>query len=107
MRGPDEGNGDRAWHGTLRCCAVRDGAPASIVTSVMKPAALDVELDDNGAAATEKADWRKEVGEERTQRKLLTRAYLDLWQWAERMGLDSPAGPAPMPPTGFDLTPWR
>ncbi|MFD7791040.1 hypothetical protein [Streptomyces sp. NPDC059759] len=59
------------------------------------------------ALATEKADRRKEVGEERTQRKLLTRAYLDLWQWAERVGPDTPAGPAPEPPVGLDLSPWR
>lgn len=56
---------------------------------------------------TEKADRRKEVGEERAQRKLLTRAYLDLWLWAERVGPDTPAGPAPEPPDGLDLTPWR
>ncbi|MER6435409.1 hypothetical protein ABT275_03470 [Streptomyces sp. NPDC001185] len=57
--------------------------------------------------ATEKTDRRKEVGEERTQRKLLTRAYLDLWQWAKRVGPDTPAGPAPEPPTELDLSPWR
>ncbi|MEU1496975.1 hypothetical protein [Streptomyces sp. NPDC005732] len=57
--------------------------------------------------ATEKADRRKEVGEERTQRKLLTRAYLDLWQWAKRVGPDTPAGPAPEPPAELDLSPWR
>ncbi|MFJ9628107.1 hypothetical protein ACIRU8_10485 [Streptomyces sp. NPDC101175] len=56
---------------------------------------------------TEKAERRREVGEERTQRKLLTRAYLDLWQWAKRVGPDTPAGPAPEPPAELDLSPWR
>ncbi|MGW9058923.1 hypothetical protein [Streptomyces sp. NPDC055733] len=49
----------------------------------------------------------KEVKEERTQRKLLTRAYLDLFQWARRVGPDTPAGPAPEPPVELDLTPWH
>lgn len=49
----------------------------------------------------------KEVKEERTQRKLLTRAYLDLVQWARRVGPGTPAGPAPEPPAELDLTPWR
>jgi hypothetical protein len=56
-------------------------------------------------AITERLD--KEVKEERTQRKLLTRAYLDLHQWARRVGPDTPAGPAPEPPADLDLTPWR
>ncbi|MFD6532866.1 hypothetical protein [Streptomyces sp. NPDC060184] len=47
----------------------------------------------------------KEVSEERVQRKLLPRAYLDLWGWARRVGPDTPAGPAPEPPV--DLTPWH
>ncbi|MGW4876527.1 hypothetical protein ACWEPI_08225 [Streptomyces sp. NPDC004262] len=49
----------------------------------------------------------KEILEERTQRKLLTRAYLDLHRWAQRVGPDTPAGPAPEPPAELDLTPWR
>ncbi|MVO87943.1 hypothetical protein GPA10_25085 [Streptomyces sp. p1417] len=49
----------------------------------------------------------REVTEERTQRKLLTRAYLDLHGWARRVGPDTPAGPAPEPPAELDLTPWR
>ncbi|MFJ6905619.1 hypothetical protein [Streptomyces griseoluteus] len=48
-----------------------------------------------------------EVREERTQRKLLTRAYLDLWGWARKVGPDTPAGPAPDPPADLDLTPWK
>ncbi|MGW3191584.1 hypothetical protein ACWDBT_27465 [Streptomyces ardesiacus] len=56
-------------------------------------------------AITERLD--KEVKEERTQRKLLTRAYLDLFQWARRVGPDTPAGPAPEPPSDLDLTPWH
>lgn len=56
-------------------------------------------------AITDRLD--REVSEERTQRKLLTRAYLDLWGWARRVGPDTPAGPAPEPPTDLDLTPWR
>ncbi|NUS79141.1 MAG: hypothetical protein HOV70_23480 [Streptomyces sp.] len=56
-------------------------------------------------AITERLD--KEVKEERTQRKLLTRAYLDLFQWARRVGPDTPAGPAPEPPVELDLTPWH
>lgn len=55
-------------------------------------------------AITDRLD--REVREERTQRKLLTRAYLDLWGWARRVGPDSPAGPAPEPPVDLDLTPW-
>ncbi|MGQ4358579.1 hypothetical protein [Streptomyces sp. SAS_272] len=54
---------------------------------------------------TERLD--REVKEERTQRKLLTRAYLDLHQWARRVGPGTPAGPAPEPPADLDLTPWR
>ncbi|MFD8805549.1 hypothetical protein [Streptomyces sp. NPDC059597] len=54
---------------------------------------------------TERLD--REVKEERTQRKLLTRAYLDLWGWARRVGPDTPAGPAPDPPVDLDLTPWN
>ncbi|MFE3858449.1 hypothetical protein ACFXPN_45885 [Streptomyces griseorubiginosus] len=49
----------------------------------------------------------RELKEERTQRKLLTRAYLDIWKWAKRVGPDTPAGPAPEPPAELDLTPWR
>ncbi|MFD9780351.1 hypothetical protein ACFWZS_21700 [[Kitasatospora] papulosa] len=56
-------------------------------------------------AITERLD--KEVATERVQRKLLTRAYLDLWGWARRVGPDSPAGPAPEPPVDLDLTPWH
>ncbi|MFF5759688.1 hypothetical protein ACFY7A_30170 [Streptomyces longwoodensis] len=56
-------------------------------------------------AITERLD--KELREERTQRKLLTRAYLDLWNWARRVGSDSRAGPAPEPPSELDLTPWH
>ncbi|MFF3928550.1 hypothetical protein [Streptomyces hirsutus] len=56
-------------------------------------------------AITDRLD--REVKEERTQRKLLTRAYLDLYQWARRVGPDTPAGPAPEPPTELDLTPWH
>lgn len=59
------------------------------------------------ALKDEKTERRKEVGEERTQRKLLTRAYLDLWQWAERVGPDTPAGPPPATPPELDLSPWR
>ncbi|SES47727.1 hypothetical protein SAMN04487983_106513 [Streptomyces sp. yr375] len=49
----------------------------------------------------------QKVKEERTQRKLLTRAYLDLRLWARRVGPDTPAGPAPEPSADLDLTPWR
>ncbi len=56
-------------------------------------------------AITERLD--REVKEERTQRKLLTRAYLDLHRWARRVGPDTPAGPAPEPPAELDLTPWH
>ncbi|WP_420034714.1 hypothetical protein ACN2WE_21540 [Streptomyces sp. cg28] len=56
-------------------------------------------------AITDRLD--KEVGEERKQRKLLTRAYLDLHQWARRVGPDTPAGPAPEPPVDLDLSPWN
>ncbi|MYU25509.1 hypothetical protein [Streptomyces sp. SID8352] len=56
-------------------------------------------------AITERLD--KEVQVERKQRKLLTRAYLDLLQWARRVGPDTPAGPAPEPPSELDLSPWR
>ncbi|MGW2226784.1 hypothetical protein [Streptomyces formicae] len=56
-------------------------------------------------AITDRLD--KEVKEERTQRKLLTRAYLDLVQWARRVGPETPAGPAPEPPSELDLTPWH
>ncbi|MGW6008688.1 hypothetical protein [Streptomyces sp. NPDC055210] len=65
-------------------------------------------------SANRRADFKeitdrldKEVTEERTQRKLLTRAYLDIWGWAKRVGPDTPAGPAPEPPAELDLTPWR
>ncbi|MFD6531595.1 hypothetical protein [Streptomyces sp. NPDC060184] len=57
------------------------------------------------AAITDRLD--KEVQEERVQRRLLTRAYLDLWGWARRVGPDTPAGPAPDPPVDLDLTPWH
>ncbi|MGW3110568.1 hypothetical protein [Streptomyces sp. NPDC001091] len=56
---------------------------------------------------TEKDERRSEVSEERTQRKLLTRAYLDLRQWAKRVGPDTPAGPPPDPPPELDLSPWQ
>lgn len=56
-------------------------------------------------AITDRLD--REVKEERLQRKLLTRAYLDLWGWARKVGSDTPAGPAPEPPADLDLTPWR
>ncbi|MFE9415706.1 hypothetical protein ACFYMX_08640 [Streptomyces griseofuscus] len=44
---------------------------------------------------------------ERTQRKLLTRAHLDLHRWARLVGPNTPAGPVPEPPADLDLTPWR
>ncbi|MFD7709461.1 hypothetical protein [Streptomyces sp. NPDC059786] len=50
---------------------------------------------------------RKDLEAERTQRKLLTSYVVDLWRWAKRVGPDTPAGPAPEPPTELDLTPWR
>ncbi|AMW11599.1 hypothetical protein A4E84_20140 [Streptomyces qaidamensis] len=56
-------------------------------------------------AITDRLD--REVKEERTQRKLLTRAYLDLHRWARRVGPDTSAGPAPEPPADLDLTPWH
>ncbi|MFJ8221395.1 hypothetical protein ACN24L_12300 [Streptomyces microflavus] len=56
-------------------------------------------------AITDRLD--KEVATERVQRKLLTRAYLDLLGWARRVGPDTPAGPAPEPPVDLDLTPWH
>ncbi|WP_316773427.1 hypothetical protein [Streptomyces sasae] len=59
----------------------------------------------NWPAITSRLD--KELKEERTQRKPLTRAYLDLHRWARRVGPDTPAGPAPEPPAELDLTPWR
>ncbi|EGX55323.1 hypothetical protein SZN_33446 [Streptomyces zinciresistens K42] len=60
---------------------------------------------ENFRAITDRLD--REVQEERTQRRLLTRAYLDLLQWARRVGPDTPAGPAPEPPAELDLSPWR
>ncbi|MET9734274.1 hypothetical protein ABZZ79_27645 [Streptomyces sp. NPDC006458] len=56
-------------------------------------------------AITDRLD--KELAEERKQRKLLTRAYLDMLQWARRVGPKTPAGPAPEPPAELDLTPWH
>ncbi|SCG09872.1 hypothetical protein GA0115255_126274 [Streptomyces sp. Ncost-T6T-2b] len=56
-------------------------------------------------AITDRLD--RELKEERVQRKLLTRAYLDLFGWARRVGPDTPAGPAPAPPVDLDLTPWH
>jgi hypothetical protein len=56
-------------------------------------------------AITDRLD--REVREERTQRKLLTRAYLDLWGWARRVGPETPAGPPPEAPQELDLTPWH
>ncbi|MFE2075839.1 hypothetical protein [Streptomyces misionensis] len=56
-------------------------------------------------AITERLD--KEVAVERTQRKLLTLAYLDLHRWARLVGPNTPAGPAPEPPADLDLAPWR
>ncbi|MFD5656904.1 hypothetical protein [Streptomyces hirsutus] len=50
---------------------------------------------------------RRDVQDERTQRKLLTSYVLELWRWAKRVGPDTPAGPAPEPPPELDLTPWR
>ncbi|MFF0140487.1 hypothetical protein ACFYRN_28985 [Streptomyces sp. NPDC005227] len=60
---------------------------------------------ENFRTITDRLD--KELKEERTQRKLLTRAYLDIWGWARRVGPDTPAGPAPEPPVDLDLSPWR
>ncbi|MEU0133411.1 hypothetical protein ABZ172_05120 [Streptomyces sp. NPDC006296] len=56
-------------------------------------------------AITDRLD--RDVATERVQRKLLTRAYLDLLGWARRVGPDSPAGPAPEPPVDLDLAPWQ
>jgi hypothetical protein len=60
---------------------------------------------DNFRTITDRLD--KELGEERTQRKLLTSYVVDLWKWAKKVGPDTPAGPAPAPPDDLDLTPWR
>lgn len=60
---------------------------------------------DNFRTITDRLD--KELEEERTQRKLLTSYVLDLWKWARKVGPDTPAGPAPEPPSELDLTPWR
>ncbi|MFE9432143.1 hypothetical protein [Streptomyces sp. NPDC006640] len=53
------------------------------------------------------AELRKDLTDERTQRKLLTSYVIEIWRWAKRVGPDTPAGPAPEPPTELDLTPWR
>ncbi|MFF3643365.1 hypothetical protein [Streptomyces sp. NPDC002564] len=50
---------------------------------------------------------RKDLVDERTQRKLLTSYVIEIWRWAKRVGPDTPAGPAPEPPADLDLTPWR
>ncbi|MFI8297274.1 hypothetical protein ACIGCZ_15175 [Streptomyces nigra] len=44
---------------------------------------------------------------EKKQRKLLTRAYLELSDWAQEVGPKTPAGPPPRPPADLDLSPWR
>ncbi|MFC8124642.1 hypothetical protein [Streptomyces sp. NPDC057302] len=52
-------------------------------------------------------ELRKDLVDERTQRKLLTSYVIEIWRWAKRVGPDTPAGPAPEPPADLDLTPWR
>lgn len=56
-------------------------------------------------AITERLD--RELADERKQRKLLTSYVVDIWRWAQRVGPDTPAGPAPEPPSDLDVTPWR
>lgn len=50
---------------------------------------------------------RKDLAEERAQRKLTTSFVLDLLKWAHRVDPTSPAGPPPDLPADLDLTPWR
>lgn len=49
----------------------------------------------------------RELAHEKQQRKLLTSYVVDIWRWAQRVGPDTPAGPAPEPSQDLDLTPWR
>ncbi|MFH9012551.1 hypothetical protein ACH4C6_14325 [Streptomyces sp. NPDC017943] len=49
----------------------------------------------------------RELADERKQRKLLASYVVDIWRWAKKVGPDTPAGPAPEPPTELDLAPWR
>lgn len=46
-----------------------------------------------------------ELRHEREQRKLLTRAYVDLRRWAARID-PGQAGPPPEPPDDLELLPW-
>lgn len=50
---------------------------------------------------------RKDLLEERTQRKLLTSFVLDLMRWTRRVEPDPLIGPPPDPPAELDLTPWH
>jgi hypothetical protein len=50
---------------------------------------------------------RKDLVEERAQRKLTTSFVLDLLKWARKVEPTSQAGPVPDPPPELDLTPWR
>ncbi|KIF67637.1 hypothetical protein HY68_01725 [Streptomyces sp. AcH 505] len=50
---------------------------------------------------------RKDLADERAQRKLTTSFVLDLLKWARKVETTTAAGPVPDPPPDLDLTPWR
>lgn len=52
-------------------------------------------------------DLRRDLAEERAQRKLTTSFVLDLLKWARKVEPTTQAGPVPDPPAELDLTPWR
>ncbi|MEW2300292.1 hypothetical protein AB0958_09955 [Streptomyces sp. NPDC006655] len=85
--------------------AVAGGAASIVVGALAWTQSRSTNRRSDFLAITDRLD--KELKVERTQRKLLTRAYLDIWGWAKRVGPDTPAGPAPEPPAELDLTPWQ
>lgn len=48
----------------------------------------------------------RELKREIEQRKLLTRAYVDLHRWARHVDPGGPAGPPPDPPDDLELLSW-
>ncbi|MFI1520658.1 hypothetical protein [Kitasatospora cineracea] len=57
-------------------------------------------------AQSVRSDRRADQRAARQQHRLIVGAYMALWHWAQRVPLDTPAGPPPEPPDDLDLSPW-